>query len=258
MVTDESASTELIAEVTGEFEELRQAADLLDEAVAAQVGLNRTDLRCLGIIYRRGRLTAGELAEESGLTPGAITTVLDRMERAGFANRVPTPPTGGACWWSPRPRPARSAAACTARWRWRRGGSLEGTAPRSSTVIRDYLRRLRDVYEGQAAHIAEARRARAAAPPSTAREPGRARGVGAARRRHRGAPRVHQGRGQGRHPRRRRAGRAVPRPLRGPAAGRERQRRRRHHRSRRRFRPFDWRGQSARRLAQPAIPGRCR
>ena len=54
-------------------------------------GLNRTDLRCLGILYRRGRTTAGELAEETGLTPGAITTVLDRMEKGGYANRVPDP-----------------------------------------------------------------------------------------------------------------------------------------------------------------------
>ena len=81
----------LIDEVGAELGELRRTADRLDEAVAAQYGLNRTDLRCIGILYRRGRVTAGELAEESGLTPGAITTVLDRMERNGYANRVADP-----------------------------------------------------------------------------------------------------------------------------------------------------------------------
>ena len=75
----------LIDEVGIELGELRRTADRLDEAVATQFGLNRTDLRCIGILYRRGRVTAGELAEESGLTPGAITTVLDRMERSGYA-----------------------------------------------------------------------------------------------------------------------------------------------------------------------------
>ena len=91
MVSDDPAKAALIDEVNEEFGELRQSADRLDEAVSAQFGLNRTDLRCLGIIYRRGRVTAGELAEESGLTPGAITTVLDRMERGGYANRVADP-----------------------------------------------------------------------------------------------------------------------------------------------------------------------
>ena len=81
----------LIDDVGTELGELRRTADRLDEAVATRYGLNRTDLRCIGILYRRGRVTAGELAEESGLTPGAITTVLDRMERNGYANRVADP-----------------------------------------------------------------------------------------------------------------------------------------------------------------------
>ena len=83
-----SDADELIDEVGRRARRAAPAADRLDEAVAVQFGLNRTDLRCLGIIYRRGRVTAGELAEESGLSPGAITTVLDRMERSGYANRV--------------------------------------------------------------------------------------------------------------------------------------------------------------------------
>ena len=91
MTNDEAQHAALIDDVALELGELRQAGDQLDEAVALQFGLNRTDLRCLGILYRRGRVTAGELAEESGLTPGAITTVLDRLERGGYANRVPDP-----------------------------------------------------------------------------------------------------------------------------------------------------------------------
>ena len=81
MDRDVAPGEDLVAQVGRELEELRRAGDQLDEAVALQFGLNRTDLRCLGILYRRGRVTAGELAEESGLTPGAITTVLDRLER---------------------------------------------------------------------------------------------------------------------------------------------------------------------------------
>jgi DNA-binding MarR family transcriptional regulator len=48
-------------------------------------------MRCLDVIQREGPVPAGRLAEETGLTTGAITTVLDRLERGGFARRVRDP-----------------------------------------------------------------------------------------------------------------------------------------------------------------------
>jgi len=137
----------LIDEVGGELGELRRAADRLDEAVATQFGLNRTDLRCIGILYRRGRVTAGELAEESGLTPGAITTVLDRMERNGYANRVADP--------SDRRRVLVTSTAATRDLGARLYGEvelagraqLEQLTPDHVEVIRDYLRGIRDFYD---------------------------------------------------------------------------------------------------------------
>ena len=50
-------------------------------------GINRTDLRCLDILGQRGPLTAGQLAEAMHLSTGAITTLVDRLERAGYARR---------------------------------------------------------------------------------------------------------------------------------------------------------------------------
>jgi DNA-binding MarR family transcriptional regulator len=62
--------------------------DRLDEAVAARMGLHRSDLRCLEITARVGRLSAGELAQRAGLSTSALTSVLDRVERTGFLRRV--------------------------------------------------------------------------------------------------------------------------------------------------------------------------
>jgi DNA-binding MarR family transcriptional regulator len=62
-----------------------------DNLAAQRLGVSETDLHCLNIIESRGGLTAGELAAESGLTNGAITGVLDRLERTGFARRVADP-----------------------------------------------------------------------------------------------------------------------------------------------------------------------
>jgi DNA-binding MarR family transcriptional regulator len=64
------------------------ANDAFDEVAREKLGINRTDLRCLNIIENKGRMTAGRLAELSGLTTAAVTAVLDRLERAGYARRV--------------------------------------------------------------------------------------------------------------------------------------------------------------------------
>jgi DNA-binding MarR family transcriptional regulator len=63
--------------------------DLAFEHLAAdRLGVNETDLHCLNIIENSGGLGAGELAAQSELTAGAVTGVIDRLERAGFARRV--------------------------------------------------------------------------------------------------------------------------------------------------------------------------
>ena len=79
---------QLIEEVSQEIAEFQGASDLVDEAVSQRLGINRTDLRCLGIVFARGSTSAGQLAQAGGLSPGAMTTALDRLERAGYVRRV--------------------------------------------------------------------------------------------------------------------------------------------------------------------------
>jgi DNA-binding MarR family transcriptional regulator len=79
---------ELIATISLEIRRSQNRADAYDEFVAEQVGLNRTDQRALDVLDQEGGATPGQLAERMGLTSGAITTVLDRLERAGFVRRV--------------------------------------------------------------------------------------------------------------------------------------------------------------------------
>lgn len=77
-----------IRRLTSAVQELQDATDLIDELAAKRLGINRTDLRCLSQLSARGALTASELAAAAGLTGGATTTVIDRLERAGLAQRV--------------------------------------------------------------------------------------------------------------------------------------------------------------------------
>ena len=64
---------------------------LFHNAVAERLGLNITDHKCLEYMLGTNGITAGELAKVTGLTTGAITGVIDRLERAGFARRQPDP-----------------------------------------------------------------------------------------------------------------------------------------------------------------------
>ncbi|GAA3837521.1 MarR family transcriptional regulator [Sphaerisporangium flaviroseum] len=77
-----------IRALTGAVQDLQDATDLIDELAARRLGINRTDMRCLSRLSARGALTASELAAAAGLTGGATTTVIDRLERAGLAQRV--------------------------------------------------------------------------------------------------------------------------------------------------------------------------
>jgi DNA-binding MarR family transcriptional regulator len=77
---------------------LQLAGDLMDQAFADFVGINRNDLRCIDIVHQRGRITAGELAREAGLTTGAVTALVDRMEAAGLLRRSYDPKDRRKVW----------------------------------------------------------------------------------------------------------------------------------------------------------------
>jgi len=81
----------LYAELGGEVRANQRATDVVDDLVCELLGVNRTDARCLDILEQDGSMSAGDLAQASRLTTGAITAVIDRLERAGYARRVPDP-----------------------------------------------------------------------------------------------------------------------------------------------------------------------
>ncbi len=57
------------------------------QQMASQLGVTMTDLECLNLVAAGGDVTAGALAASTGLTTGAITGAIDRLERAGLVER---------------------------------------------------------------------------------------------------------------------------------------------------------------------------
>lgn len=61
---------------------------MFHNAVSARAGLNVTDFNCVNLLSMEGPLTAGEIAQRTGLTRGgAVTTMIDRLEAAGYVRR---------------------------------------------------------------------------------------------------------------------------------------------------------------------------
>jgi DNA-binding MarR family transcriptional regulator len=71
--------------------ELSEAVVLYHEAIARKIGISATEWKCLELLTRAGPTTAKRLAEASGLTTGAITGIVDRLEKAGYVRREDNP-----------------------------------------------------------------------------------------------------------------------------------------------------------------------
>jgi DNA-binding MarR family transcriptional regulator len=66
------------------------AVVVFHELVGQRLGVSATDRKCLDLLSR-GAVTAGELARFTGLTTGAVTGIIDRLVKAGYAERVSDP-----------------------------------------------------------------------------------------------------------------------------------------------------------------------
>jgi len=71
--------------------ELATAVMTFHEAIAARLGMSATEWKCLRVLHQEGTATPGRLAELSGFTSGAITGLVDRLEKSGYARREKNP-----------------------------------------------------------------------------------------------------------------------------------------------------------------------
>jgi DNA-binding MarR family transcriptional regulator len=91
MSSDPDHHLQLVQRLSDEVRAGQRATAIIDDLVNELMGVNATDGRCLDLLGHLGQMSAGELARASGLTTGAITGVVDRLERAGYARRVADP-----------------------------------------------------------------------------------------------------------------------------------------------------------------------
>jgi DNA-binding MarR family transcriptional regulator len=86
MATQKKRNT-IIEELMESGRKMSRASLLFRHAVSDAVGLYVTDAECIDYLLEAGSATAGELASTTGLTTGSVTTMIDRLEKAGYVKR---------------------------------------------------------------------------------------------------------------------------------------------------------------------------
>src|SRR3954452_4982192 len=71
--------------------EFTTAIVMFNEAVGRLLGLSAVERKCLDVLRRLGPVTAGKMGEHTGLTTGAVTGLMDRLEKAGSVRRERDP-----------------------------------------------------------------------------------------------------------------------------------------------------------------------
>jgi DNA-binding MarR family transcriptional regulator len=91
MSSDLPKRAEMLDQLLQEIREFIAGVVLFNQKAAESLGINLTDCQCLNILQMTGAIPAGRLAELTGLTTGAITGVIDRLEKARFVERTRDP-----------------------------------------------------------------------------------------------------------------------------------------------------------------------
>jgi DNA-binding MarR family transcriptional regulator len=126
---------------------LSTAVVMFHEAVGQRLGISGTDQRALALIAHKAPLTAGALAQLTGLTPGAVTGLVDRLERAGYVRRGPDPQDRRRVLIAPAPGEHHDLADVFAELGRDMAACMEKYDERELAVIADYVATTIDVLE---------------------------------------------------------------------------------------------------------------
>jgi DNA-binding MarR family transcriptional regulator len=128
---------------------LSAAVVMFHEAVGARLGLSAVDQRALALVRVEAPLTAGRLAQLTGLSPGAVTGLVDRLERAGHVRRGADPSDRRRVLISPVPDSRLEPGDAFAELGRDMATVVAKYDERELAVIADYVKNTIDVLERQ-------------------------------------------------------------------------------------------------------------
>jgi DNA-binding MarR family transcriptional regulator len=139
MSTDDSGRSELLDAVLLATRKLTGQGIVFSQAVADRLGLAVTDTEALEQLAALGRATAGQIAELTGLTSGAATRMIDRLEQSGFVRRAADPADRRRVIVEPVVERVRDVEAQYAALRTATHAAIERYSADELKLIRDYL-----------------------------------------------------------------------------------------------------------------------
>ncbi len=143
---------DLIGELVGAWRAARLQTDVLDAAVFRRLGINRTDGRCLDGLGS-GPLSASALAELIGVTPNALTTVVDRLSARGLVERVADPDDRRRVLVRQTPLAERLSQQLYAPLMARSMSNLQRYTKAELALLADFLERSRQVQSDHLEHV---------------------------------------------------------------------------------------------------------
>jgi len=123
------------------------AVVLHGQATAQALGMHATDLYALSALQFAGRLTSGEIAERTGLTTGAATRLIDRLESKGLVRRIVDPADRRKVVVEPADVGALEVDEVVTPARRRVGEILAGYSAEQLDVLLDYFTRAASAYQ---------------------------------------------------------------------------------------------------------------
>ncbi len=150
-----AARTQLLQALNDEGRQYSTAVIVFHHAVSRRLGLNAGDHKYADILMREGPMSAGRLSELTGLTSGAITGIVDRLEHAGWVQRSPDPADRRRVIVTPvyNPKKAREAQAIFGSLSTAMGEVSGSYRDAELKLILDFMARTRTILLDQAARF---------------------------------------------------------------------------------------------------------
>lgn len=131
---------------TYSLQEIVQLSRAFEMHLGQQLTVNLTDLAAMEHLIRSGPLGPGELARRLGVTPPAVTAVVDRLEELGHVTREPNPADRRAVVVTPNPASAQKAMSILMPMISDIDATLDGFDVDQQATIAEYLDRVVAAY----------------------------------------------------------------------------------------------------------------
>ena len=126
---------------------------LFRNAMNEWAGLNATDMECLRLLFLKGFATPSELARQTGLTSGATTAMLDRLEKAGLIERRPNPDDRRGTLITPTKSSAEKVASWFESARKAQDELISSYSERELEIIADVFERFAELWNQERENI---------------------------------------------------------------------------------------------------------